>query len=209
MLLDKKIQKRDLEALDFINKCKLCTRRQIQEIIFPDVNQNVCMRRLKLLDDLKLISRARYNIDDKSNQYVYYPYKSKKPSKRLLQHDLVVSEFIKKLYLAHIEVVDVERSVPIGSVIPDAVITIRCSSGGIKRLVLEVQLSGKLENCITKYSKFKNEIKDNRRNWNTMPSLIVISELEGKRINKVGGMKVLYSNINIENIRELVFNKEG
>lgn len=205
MLLDKRIQKRDLEVLEFINKSRLCTRRQIQDIFFSDVNENVCMRRLKLLDDLKLISRARYNIEENSNQYVYYPYKTKKPSKRLLQHDLMISEFIKKLYLAHIEVLDIERSCSIGKVIPDALITIVTAKGGIKRLLVEVQLSGKLENCVDKYHGFRKEILEYRRDWKVMPRLIVISDLEGKRINTVGNMKVRYISTEIEDIRKIIF----
>lgn len=205
MLLDKRIQKRDLEVLEFINKSKLCTRRQIQDIFFSDVNENVCMRRLKLLDDLKLISRARYNIEENSNQYVYYQYKSKKPSKRILQHDLMISEFIKKLYLAHIEVIDIERSTMVGKVIPDAIIKIKTSNGGVKRILIEVQLSGKLENCIDKYKGFKKEVLEHKRDWKSMPRLIVVSDLEGNRPESVGNMKVRYMTTEIENIRSVIF----
>ncbi|HSQ88703.1 hypothetical protein [Romboutsia sp.] len=204
MQIDKRIQERDLKALDFINNCKICTRAQIQEVIYPGIDESVCIRRLRLLDELKLVSRARFNINEKSNQYVYYPYKSKKPSKRLLAHDLTVTEFIAALYKANIEVVKVERVSPIGNVIPDAYIVIKTSTGAIKRLLIEVQLSGKLEDCVVKYKGFKEQVIKHKPKWQSIPTLIVVSDLEGERL-KVRHMNVKYTNTSMENIRNLIF----
>lgn len=204
MQIDKRIQQRDIDAVNFINMTELCTRSQIQEIIYPKISESVCIRRLKLISELKLASRSRFNIDGNSNQYVYYRHKTRKPSKRILTHDLMITQFIVELIKASINIVDVERSTPIGKVIPDALITIQTNTGATKRLLLEVQLSGEVKNCVLKYQGFKNEVLKNRKEWGVMPQLIVVSDLEGSRPT-LKDMKVKYTDTNMKDLRTLIF----
>lgn len=204
MQIDKRLQSRDLEVIRLVEECKICTRSQIQKVIFKHIDQSVCIRRLRLLNELKLLSRARFNIEEKSNQFVYYPYKTKKPSKKLLHHDLMVTEFIISLYVTGVEVLEVERVSPIGNIIPDACILIKTSEGKTKRLLLEVQLSGKLEDCILKYKRIKENILENKPKWMSIPTLIVVSDLEGGMPN-IRHMKVKRVNLDMQNLRNIIF----
>lgn len=45
------MQERDLKILSFLTMCRICTRKQVQELLFPDVHENIPLRRLKKLSD--------------------------------------------------------------------------------------------------------------------------------------------------------------
>ena len=45
------MQERDLKILEFMTVCRVCTRRQVQELLFPNVHENIPLRRLKKLSD--------------------------------------------------------------------------------------------------------------------------------------------------------------
>lgn len=200
MINDKRLQSRDIDALNLVNLCGICTRKQIQDIIFKDISETVCIRRLKFLNDIKALSRSRYNISDNSNQYVYYT--GKKPSKKLLKHELAITDFILSIYKEGIEISNVSRACVIGDVIPDAIIEVVVDNK-IKRFLLEVQLSGKLESCVTKYKSFEDKIIKHTQ-WRIAPTLIVVSDIQGDKI-RVRGMNVKYSSTNINNIRDILF----
>lgn len=200
-MIDKRIQDRDLEVLNLINLCKVCTKDQIQQTLFSEVTQNVCIRRLKLLSDLKLVKRSRFNISKNSNQYVYYI--DKKPSKRLLQHELEITNFILKLYKSNITILNVYRSKCIDNVIPDAIIEIKDKEGKRKRYFIEMQLSGKVESCVMKYKEIKDKIIK-YTDYEVIPKLIVITDLPINKI-RIRDIKVKYSSINNYDVDSLLF----
>lgn len=45
------MQERDLKILSFLTMCRICTRKQVQELLFPDIHENIPLRRLKKLSD--------------------------------------------------------------------------------------------------------------------------------------------------------------
>ena len=82
------MQARDKNIINFINMVEICNRSHIKELFFPDVHQNICMRRLKKLSDDEYINRMKYD----GNTFIYYS--DKKPSKRIINHDLYITSLV-------------------------------------------------------------------------------------------------------------------
>ena len=112
------MQERDLKILSFLTMCRICTRKQVQELLFPDVHENIPLRRLKKLSDEGYINRKMFNVEGTKNMYVYYL--DKQPKKKLITHDLYITDFLVKLIKNKYEIVDFKKSRQIGNIIPDA-----------------------------------------------------------------------------------------
>ena len=146
------MQERDMKILEFMSQVRYCTNENIQDVFFQGLNHNVCYRRLNYLIDCKLIKRAYYRYMNK-NIYVYYL--DKKPSKRLLQHELLVTQFLVSLIKQGYELLSFEKTPKIADIIPDGVISFK-SGNKVKQLFLEVQLSS--GDCIKKYRNIKRKV---------------------------------------------------
>ena len=192
---------RDKNIIELIEKVGVITREQVQRVLFKNVHQNIPMRRLSYLSENKLIKRAYYQIEEHKNVYVYYL--GKKPSKRNIRHEITVTEFITNV-MAITDVLEVNTHYVLGDIIADGYIKYRDSEGKIRRLLLEVQLSNKVGDCINKYNDIKRIILDNRPDWQTIPRLIVITDLEHNN-EQLKHMKVKYDTTDMENLRELLF----
>lgn len=153
------------------------------------------------MSENKLIKRAYYQIEEHKNVYVYYL--GKKPSKRNIRHEITVTEFITNV-MAITDVLEVNTHYVLGDIIADGYIKYRDSEGKIRRLLLEVQLSNRVGDCINKYNDIKKIILDNRSGWQTIPRLIVITDLEHNN-EQLKHMKVKYDTTDMENLRELLF----
>ena len=162
---------------------------------------NVPNRRLALLTDNKLIKRDYYQIEAHKNVYVYYL--GKKPAKRNIKHEIMVSNFLTNV-MAMCEVLEVETHYAIGNIVADAYMRYRGSDGRVRSLFLEVQLSNKVEDCVSKYKDIKNIILDERKDWQTIPRLIVITDLEHNQ-EQVKNMRVKYDTTDMNNLREILF----
>ena len=184
------MQERDLKILEFMTVCRVCTRRQVQELLFPNVHENIPLRRLKKLSDEGYINREMFNIEGTKNMYVYYL--DKRPKKRLIAHDLYITDFLVKLIKNGYEILEFKKSPKIGNIIPDAYLKIR-KNKRIKRILLEVQISP--NDCLSKYKEIKDIIIENTE-WPVMPTLYVINN-QGldKRMKDI---KVIYDSIRIE-----------
>ncbi|WP_289293078.1 replication-relaxation family protein [Romboutsia ilealis] len=192
---------RDKNIIELIEKVGVITREQVQRVLFKNVHQNIPMRRLSYLSENKLIKRAYYQIEEHKNVYVYYL--GKKPSKRNIRHEITVTEFITNV-MAITDVLEVNTHYVLGDIIADGYIKYRDSEGKIRRLLLEVQLSNRVGDCINKYNDIKKIILDNRSGWQTIPRLIVITDLEHNN-EQLKHMKVKYDTTDMENLRELLF----
>ena len=192
---------RDKNIIELIEKVGVITREQVQRVLFKNVHQNIPMRRLSYLSENKLIKRAYYKIEEHKNVYVYYL--GKKPSKRNIRHEITVTEFITNV-MAITDVLEVNTHYVLGDIIADGYIKYRDSEGKIRRLLLEVQLSNKVGDCINKYNDIKRIILDNRPDWQTIPRLIVITDLEHNN-EQLKHMKVKYDTTDMEYLRELFF----
>lgn len=204
MDFNRRLQLRDLKVLEFINLVKVTNRNQIQKVFFKDVHPTVCMRRLSFLTDGSYVKRARYKQNNGNNGYVYYPGGSKKPSKKLITHNLCVSEFYATMLAAGIEVLAYKPSYAIGNIISDAYIKYRGTDGLIRRIFLEVQMSGKLSDCVLKYTDIKDVIQNEKKNWASVPRLIVVSDLQDDKV-QLKNMKVKYTDTQLKNIRSMLF----
>jgi predicted transcriptional regulator len=191
------ITDRDIQILNFLDKVRLATKEQIHELFFNNVSDKVTYRRLNKLSDEDFIKRSYYNIGKNKNIYVYYL--DKKPSKKLIKHDLYITNLIVYLTKLQYEIVEFEKSPVIGRVIPDAYIKIR-KDGKAKNLLLEVQLSN--NDCLSKYYNFKDLVLENT-NWNIMPKLLVLSDLNINRIDLMD-IKTIYSGLDMKGLGELI-----
>lgn len=192
---------RDKKIIELVSQCGVITREQVQRVLFKDTHINVPLRRLKVLVDNKEIKRDYYNIGGHRNVFVYY--QGKKPSKRLITHNLLITDFITKV-MSICEVVEVETSFKLGNVIADGYIKYKTYEGKTRHLFLEVQLSNKVSDSVEKYKGIKSAILEEKPNWQTIPRLVVITDLEHNE-EQLKGMKVKYDNTDMNNIRELLF----
>ena len=187
---------RDMEILEFLTMCRICTRKQVQELLFENKHQNVPLRRLKKLADDGYVNRKMFKIENTRSVYVYYL--DKKPSKKLVEHDLYITDFLVKLIKNNYEIIEFKRNFSLGNIISDGYINVK-KNNRTKKILLEVQLSP--HDCISKYYNFK-EVIINNTNWEVMPLLYVINNqgLDKKLID----MKVIYDNVKIEKVGEII-----
>ena len=190
------MEQRDLEVVNFINMIGLCESSHIKELFFPNCHANVCMRRLKKLAEDEHINRIKHN----GNTFVYYS--ERKPSKRLLVHDMYITNFVVKMLKEGYEIIEFKKSFCIGNIISDAYIRYKDTEGVTRHLVLEIHLHNKVEDCINKYADFKNIILDNRKDFNSIPRIICITDMKQRVTLK--GLKVLYDNTDMNNINEIL-----
>lgn len=190
------MQERDLKILSFLTMCRICTRKQVQELLFPDIHENIPLRRLKKLSDEGYINRKMFNVEGTKNMYVYYL--DKQPKKKLITHDLYITDFLVKLIKNKYEILDFKKSPQIGNIIPDAYLKIR-KNKRIKRILLEVQISP--NDCLSKYKEIKEIIIENT-DWPVMPTLYVINN---QGLNKrMKDIKVIYDSIKIEKVGDII-----
>lgn len=190
------MQERDLKVLEFLTMCRICTRKQVQELLFPNVHENIPLRRLKKLSDEGYINREMLNIEGTKNMYVYFL--DKRPKKKLITHDLYITDFLVKIIKNNYEILEFKKSPQIGNIIPDAYIKIK-KDNKIKRILLEVQISP--NDCLTKYKEIKDIIIENT-DWPVMPTLYVINN---QGLNKrMKDIKVIYDSIKIEKVGDII-----
>ena len=203
MDFDKRLQARDKNVINFIETVQVANRNQIKRAFFKSVHDTVCMRRLTFLVDGSYVKRARFQQMNGNNGFVYYPNNSKKPKKRILNHNLCVTEFYAAVLEAKIEVLDFQTVYQIGNIISDAYIEYQGTDGVIRRSFIEVQLSGSILDCVKKYENIRNLIQY-ERNWGTVPRLIVITNLDDTK-PRLHDMRVEYLNLDVKGIRNALF----
>ena len=176
---------RDIQVLNFINLVGMCRTEHIRNLFFQGLTNTTWDRRANKLYEYKQLKRFRSEIYNR--EYVYYI--ENKPNERLLRHDMYITELVYKLLLLGVEVLYVERNIQLGNVITDGYIIIRYKKDNTiikKGILLEVQLHGRLSDCIDKYKDI-NPIKEYviNQGMQTIPSLLIISDLTGKARNKI------------------------
>lgn len=190
------MESRDKKVIDFIHLVELATKEQVQKLFFEEVHKNICMRRLKKISEDGHVERFKHG----GNIFVYYV--GKKPSKRLINHDLYITDFIVEMIKSGFEILEFKKSFVIGPIISDAYVRYKDQEGKIRHCVLEVQLSNKVSDCVDKYKDFKRIILDNRSDWGSIPRIIVITDMT-QRI-ELRGIKVLYDNTEMKNVSKIL-----
>ena len=115
----------------------------------------------------------------------------------------MVSDFYATMLEAQIEVLSFKPTYMIGNIIADAYIKYKGNDGVIRRAFLEVQRSGKISDCVLKYKDIKSVIMK-EKNWNTMPRLIVMTDLKDEKIT-LRHINIIYCNTELKNIRGVLF----
>ena len=190
------MEARDKKVIDFIHLVELATKEQVQKLYFEGVHRNICMRRLKKISEDGYVERFKHG----GNIFVYYV--GKKPSKRLINHDLYITDFIVEMMKNGFEILEFKKSFVIGPIISDAYVRYKDPEGKIRHCVLEVQLSNKVSDCVDKYKDFKSIILDNRSDWGSIPRVIVITDMT-QRI-ELRGIKVLYDTTEMKNVSKIL-----
>ena len=176
---------RDISVLNFINLVGMCRTEHIRKLFFNGLTNTTWDRRANKLVEYKELKRFRSGIYNR--EYVYYI--ENKPNERILRHDMYITELVYKLLLLGVEVLYLDRNIKLGNIISDGYMIIRYKKNNtiIKRgILIEVQLHGRLSDCVDKYTDVES-IKEYviNQGMQTLPSLLVISDLTGKIRNKI------------------------
>lgn len=185
------MEDRDVKVLKFLTDMRIATNENIQEAFFKGLNPCVCYRRLSYLVECKWVKRSYYNIDGKKNIYIYYL--DKKPSKKILEHDLLITKFVVNLICEGYEILEFEKTPIIGGIKPDAMIKFRTSNDKVKYIFLEIQLSD--HNCISKYYNIKSKIKTD------IPNILYIVTNKDIKDTKLRDLKVVIDDLNFSKVK--------
>ena len=193
---------RDISVLNFINLVGMCRTEHIRKLFFNGLTNTTWDRRANKLVEYKELKRFRSGIYNR--EYVYYI--ENKPNERILRHDMYITELVYKLLLLGVEVLYLDRNIKLGNIISDGYMIIRYKKNNtiIKRgILIEVQLHGRLSDCVDKYTDVES-IKEYviNQGMQTLPSLLVISDLTGKIRNKI--LKVINIDCSLDYVSECI-----
>ena len=187
-----KMTDRDMRILEFLTQVRIATTKQIQEVFFKELHHSICYRRLKYLVDCKLVKRTYFNIGDCVNAYVYYL--DKKPSKKNLKHDLLITEFAVNLKRQGFNLLEFERTPIMANIVPDAIVSFeRPKHQDIKKIFLEVQLSS--HDCITKYYNIKSKVNKD------IPNTLYIVSDKKISIHELKDLRVVIDGIDFKKLK--------
>lgn len=193
---------RDISVLNFINLVGMCRTEHIRKLFFNGLTNTTWDRRANKLVEYKELKRFRSGIYNR--EYVYYI--ENKPNERILRHDMYITELVYELLLLGVEVLYLDRNIKLGNIISDGYMIIRYKKNNtiIKRgILIEVQLHGRLSDCVDKYTDVES-IKEYviNQGMQTLPSLLVISDLTGKIRNKI--LKVINIDCSLDCVSECI-----
>ena len=193
---------RDISVLNFINLVGMCRTEHIRKLFFNGLTNTTWDRRANKLVEYKELKRFRSGIYNR--EYVYYI--ENKPNERILRHDMYITELVYKLLLLGVEVLYLDRNIKLGNIISDGYMIIRYKKNNtiIQRgILIEVQLHGRLSDCVDKYTDVES-IKEYviNQGMQTLPSLLVISDLTGKIRNKI--LKVINIDCSLDCVSECI-----
>lgn len=193
---------RDISVLNFINLVGMCRTEHIRKLFFNGLTNTTWDRRANKLVEYKELKRFRSGVYNR--EYVYYI--ENKPNERILRHDMYITELVYKLLLLGVEVLYLDRNIKLGNIISDGYMIIRYKKNNtiIKRgILIEVQLHGRLSDCVDKYTDVE-PIKEYviNQGMQTLPSLLVISDLTGKIRNKI--LKVINIDCSLDCVSECI-----
>ena len=193
---------RDISVLNFINLVGMCRTEHIRKLFFNGLTNTTWDRRANKLVEYKELKRFRSGIYNR--EYVYYI--ENKPNERILRHDMYITELVYELLLLGVEVLYLDRNIKLGNIISDGYMIIRYKKNNtiIKRgILIEVQLHGRLSDCVDKYIDVES-IKEYviNQGMQTLPSLLVISDLTGKVRNKI--LKVINIDCSLDCVSECI-----
>lgn len=186
------MNEKSIKIIEFIDTVQFCTREQIQKLYFKNSSVRYCNRYMSDLVDNKMLNRKYYNLDVKVNPYIYY--KDKRPNKKILRHDLLLTDTIIK-FMNVFSIKEIVKSPVIDDVIPDAMLVIR-TGYSLQPVLIEVQLSK--HDCFTKYYNFARKFKEYSQ-LDEKPILYVVTDLELNMI-KLRDVDVVVDNLDFRKV---------
>lgn len=181
---------REMNILLFLTNVRVATTKQIQEMFFKGLHHSVSYRRLQILVDNKMLKRNYYHLNNK-NIYVYYL--DKKPSKKNILHDLLITEFYIQLNKYQFNILEFERNPIVAGIIPDAIIKFtKPNTHNEKYIFLEVQLS--THDCISKYYNIKSKAKKD------IPNTLYIITNQKIKYSELRDLKVVIDTIEFKKL---------
>lgn len=185
------MRERDMKILQFLTDIRIATNEDIQQAFFKGLNPTVCYRRLNYLVECKLIKRTYFNVGKNKNIYVYYL--DKKPSKKVLTHDLLVTKFVVNLISEGHEILELYKTPSIANIRPDAIIKFKSPSNQVKYIFLEVQLSD--HDCVSKYFNIKRKVNCE------IPSVLYIVTNHEIKNTKLKDLKVVVDDLTFKKVK--------
>ena len=182
---------RDLQVLEFLTATRIASTRQIQESFFPGLNPSISYDRLKYLADNKFLKRNFYRIEPNRNSYVYYL--DKKPSKKTIRHDLLITQFYVELKKLNYEILSFEKTPIFNGFIPDGIVTFKTDKNQVKKMFLEVQLSK--HDCISKYYNI-NPTNDPR-----IPSYLWVVTDQEQQQHSIRNLRIIIDDLKMTKLR--------
>lgn len=187
---------KSIKIIKFIDTVQFCTREQIQRLYFKNTSGSYCSRYLTTLVDNKMIKRKYYNLGLQTNPYIYY--KDKRPSKKILRHDLLITDAIIG-FINSFSIKEVVKSPVIDDVVPDAMLIIR-TGYSLQPILVEVQLSK--HDCFTKYYNFARKFKKYSQ-LDEKPILYVATDLELNE-KKLRDLDIVIDDLSMTKIRGIL-----
>ena len=181
---------RELLILDYLSQVRFSTTKQIQEIFFPGLHHSVSYRVLQGLIDSRMVKRKFYRVGNK-NTHVYFLDKA--PAKRILPHDLLITQFYLQLVKEGYDIISFEKNPAVAAIIPDAEIWFK-KNNITYSIFLEVQLQE--HDCIKKYYNIKSKVKRN------IPDTLYIISDKKLNIQKLRDLEVVTDSIKMEKINQ-------
>lgn len=190
-----------IKIINFINTVQFCTREQVQQVYFKNTSIRYCNKYLSNLVDNKMLKRKYYNLGFNSNPYVYYT--DKRPNKRILTHDLLVTDAIIG-FMSSFSIKEITKSPVISDVVPDAILVVR-TGYSLQPILIEVQLSK--HDCFSKYYDFSQKFKK-YSNLDQKPILYVVTNLDIDS-KKLLDVNVVVDDLSMSKIRGILKNAKN
>ena len=185
------ITERDMRILELLTQLRFMTVKQLKDTIFPNVSPSICYRRLEHLIKCKLIKRKYYNIGTKTNSYIYYLDKA--PSKKIIRHELLITQFVAELMKLGYEILEVEKAPIYKGFKPDAIVKFKKQDGTIKHLFLEVQLS--------KHSIYEKYYNINPNNDTAIPNILYVVTDQPQQDHKIRNLRIVVDNLKMDKLK--------
>lgn len=183
---------RDLQVLEFLTATRIASTRQIQESFFPGLNPSISYDRLKYLADNKFLKRNFYRIEPNRNSYVYYL--DKKPSKKTIRHDLLITQFYVELKKLNFEILSFEKTPIYKGFRPDAIVEFKTDKNQVKKVFLEVQLS--------KHSVYEKYYNINPNADETIPKYLWVVTDQPQQQHSIRNLRIVVDNLQMSKLRD-------
>lgn len=182
---------RDLKVLQFLTSTRIASTRQIQDSFFPGLNPSISYDRLKYLADNKFLKRNFYRIESNRNSYVYYL--DKKPSKKTIRHDLLITQFYVELKKLNFEILSFEKTPIYKGFRPDAIVEFKTGKNQVKKVFVEIQLS--------QHSVYEKYYNINPNNDDAIPKYLWVVTDKQQQEHQIRNLRIIVDDLQMNKLK--------